>query len=74
MKCGIFFKKRSQKLWIIKAVDRSTRRTVAWVTGNRDAATFTRLYEKVKHKHLKNCTFYTDDWDAFSKVSTKKSP
>ncbi|WP_156918923.1 hypothetical protein [Holospora obtusa] len=27
MKCGIFSKK-SQKLWIIKAVDRSTRRTL----------------------------------------------
>ncbi|ETZ07441.1 IS1 transposase [Holospora obtusa F1] len=68
MKCGILSKK-SQKLWIIKAVDRSTRRIVAWVTGNRDAETFTRLYEKVKH--LKNCTFYTDDWDAFSKVLPK---
>ncbi|WP_021827895.1 hypothetical protein [Holospora obtusa] len=71
MKCGIFSKK-SQKLWIIKAVDRSTRRTVAWVTGNRDAATFTRLYAKVKH--LKNCTFYTDNGDTFSKISTKKPP
>jgi insertion element IS1 protein InsB len=47
-------------------VDRRTGRTVAWVTGNRDAATFQRLYDKVKH--LKNCTFYTDDWDAFAKV------
>ncbi|ETZ07707.1 insertion element IS1 protein InsB [Holospora obtusa F1] len=68
MKCGIFSKK-NQKLWIIKAVDRSTRKTVDWVTGNRDAATFKQLYEKVKH--LKNCTFYTNDWDTFSKVSTK---
>ncbi|WP_021827196.1 IS1 family transposase [Holospora obtusa] len=64
-----FFPKQSQKLWIIKAVDRSARRTVAWVTGNRDAATFTRLYAKVKH--LKNCTFYIDDWDVFSKVLQK---
>ncbi|WP_420805307.1 IS1 family transposase [Holospora obtusa] len=55
----------------MKAVDRSTRRTVAWVTGNRDAATFKRFYEKVIHKHLKNCTFYTDDWDAFFKVLPK---
>ena len=47
-------------------MDRSTRRTVAWVIGNRDAATFKKLYDKVKH--LKNCIFYTDDWDAFSKI------
>ena len=64
-----FFAKKSQKLWIIKAVDRSSRRTVAWVTGGRDAATFKRLYDKVKH--LTNCLFYTDDWDAFAKVLPK---
>jgi insertion element IS1 protein InsB len=39
---------------------------VAWVLGGRDVATFRRLYEKVKH--LTDCTFYTDDWDAFAKV------
>ena len=61
--------KKSQKLWIIKAVDRGSRRTIAWVTGRRDAATFRKLYDKVKH--LKNCRFYTDDWDAFAKVLPK---
>ena len=39
---------------------------MAWVLGNRDTATFKRLYKKVRH--LKNCTFYTDNWDAFAKV------
>ena len=39
---------------------------MAWVLGGHDSATFRRLYEKVKH--LKNCTFYTDNWDAFSEV------
>ena len=32
--------------------------------GNRDSKTFKRLYNKVKH--LKNCVFYTDNWNAFS--------
>lgn len=32
----------------------------------RDVRTFKRLYEKLKH--LKNCIFYTDNWDAFSAV------
>ncbi|WP_339042653.1 IS1 family transposase [Candidatus Lariskella endosymbiont of Hedychridium roseum] len=54
----------------MKAVDRSTRRTVAWVTGNRDTATFQKLYNKVSH--LKECHFYTDDWDAFSKILPKE--
>ena len=39
---------------------------MAWVFGNRDIATFRRLYNKVKH--LTHCTFYTDDWDAFATV------
>ena len=39
---------------------------MAWVLGGRDSKTFKRLYNKIKH--LKNCTFYTDDWDAFAKV------
>ena len=42
---------------------------MAWVLGNRDTATFRRLYEKVKH--LKNCKFYTDDWKVFKKVLPK---
>lgn len=50
-------------------MDRRTRRTIAWVTGGRDAATFRRLYDKIKH--LKNCRFYTDDWEAFAKVLPK---
>ncbi len=34
--------------------------------GRRDSATFRRLYRKVRH--LKRCTFYTDNWDAFREV------
>jgi insertion element IS1 protein InsB len=57
---------KKNKLWLIKAIDRSTGKTVAWVLGNRDNATFQRLYDKVKH--LTDCIFYTDDWKAFAKV------
>ena len=61
-----FYRFKKKKLWVIKAIDRCTRRTVAWVLGGRDSATFRKLYDKVKH--LKDCTFYTDNWDAFSEV------
>jgi len=61
---------KKRKLWPIKwtakVVDSSRRRTVAWVLGNRATATFQRLYDKVKH--LADCTFYTDKWEAFAKV------
>ena len=39
---------------------------MAWVLGGRDSSTFQRLYDKVRH--CRNCTFYTDDWEAFAKV------
>ncbi len=56
---------KKNKIWIIKAVDRGTGRTVAWVVGGRDAATFGQLYDKVRH--LTDCIFYTDAWDGFAK-------
>ena len=42
---------------------------MAWVTGNRDTATFKMLYDKIKHNE--NCIFFTDNWDAFSKILPK---
>ena len=64
-----FYWLKKNKLWIIKALDRASRRTVAWVLGSRSAATFKKLYSKVSH--LTECKFFTDDWDAFAKVLPK---
>lgn len=60
------YRSKKNKLWLIKAVDRATHQTIAWVIGSRNIKTFKRLYEKLKH--LKDCIFYTDNWDAFSAV------
>ncbi|AVP88122.1 hypothetical protein phytr_11970 [Candidatus Phycorickettsia trachydisci] len=38
--------------------------------GYRNVKTYRRLYDKVKH--LKSCTFYTDDWIAFKQVLPAK--
>jgi insertion element IS1 protein InsB len=65
-----FYKYKKKKKWIFKAIDRRTRRTVAYVIGNRDIATFKRLYDKLKH--LRKCRFYTDCWDGFSAVLPQK--
>ena len=51
-------------------MDRRTGRTIAWVLGGRDTATFQRLYDKLKH--LTACVFYTDDWDTFVRVLPKE--
>jgi insertion element IS1 protein InsB len=65
-----FHQLKKKKKWIFKAIDRRTRRTIAYVIGNRDIATFKRLYDKVKH--LKKCKFYTDCWEGFVSVLPKK--
>ena len=61
-----FYRFKKNKCWLLKAVSRPTGRTIAWVIGGRDVATFRRLYEKVKH--LETCEFYTDEWRSFAKV------
>ena len=58
--------KKTNKLWLLKALDRGTRKTVAWVLGARDSSTFAKLYDKVKH--LEKCVFYTDRWNAFAEI------
>ena len=61
-----FYRVKKNKRWIHKAVSRETGKTVAWVIGGRDADTFRRLFDKVKH--LNDCQYYTDNWEAFAKV------
>ena len=63
------YRLKKNKLWIIKALDRGSRRLVAWVLGSRSAATFKKLYAKVSH--LTECKYFTDDWDAFAKILPK---
>jgi insertion element IS1 protein InsB len=58
------------KLWIMKAVERRTGRTMAWVLGGRDAATFPRLYDQFKH--VTTGLLYTDDREALAQVLPKE--
>jgi insertion element IS1 protein InsB len=61
---------KKNKKWIFKAVDRRSRKTIAWVTGKRDIATFKKLYNQVKH--LKKCKYYTDGWTGFANILPKR--
>ncbi len=61
-----FYKVKKNKLWVIKALDKRTGRTIAWELGKRDTKTFQRLYHKVKH--LTKAIFDTDHWEVFAKV------
>jgi IS1 family transposase len=70
MKCGILSAQKN-KLWLIKAVDHRTGKTVAWVLGNRDTATFQRLYGKVRH--LTGRAFYTDELEGFRENTASRA-
>ena len=61
MKYGILW---GQKNWVLEGLG-------SWQTSTcrRDVSTFKKRDDNVKH--LKNCTFFTDHWDAFSNVLPK---
>lgn len=56
---------KKNKIWIFKALNRESHKTMAWVVGRRNKKTLQRLYDKLSH--LK-ATFYTDKWNIFTKV------
>ena len=63
------YSSKTKKRWIITAVEHGPGRTLTWVRGGRDATTFQRLYDKVKH--LTDGLFYTDNGDVFAQVFPK---
>jgi insertion element IS1 protein InsB len=64
MKCGIISGQKNL-CWLWKALDRHTRRTIAWVVDRRDAAIFRHLYKRVKGAGR---VYFTDDWPSYSAV------
>ena len=63
------YPRKKRKVWIWKALDHITKKPIAWVVGNRNAKTFRKLFDKVKHL---NARYYTDDWEVYQKVLPKQ--
>lgn len=63
-----FVGRRKRKVWLWLAVERVTRRIVAWVLGCRGAATAQRLWQALPVCYQQHTTYYTDEWDAYAKV------
>lgn len=59
-------KKRMAWLWL--AVERASRRIVAWVLGTRGAATARRLWAALPRRYQRHCRYHTDQWEAYAKV------
>ena len=56
----------SKKELLIQAVNRGSRRAIAWSLGGRESVTLRRLRDEVKHG--KDRMFHMDKWEAFMEV------
>lgn len=61
-------KKRKVWLWLWLAVERASRRIVAWVLGDRSARTARRLWAALPRRYQRHCRYHTDQWEAYAKV------
>lgn len=59
-------KKRKKWLWL--AVERHTRRIVAWVLGERGRATARRLWKALPAAYRTGTWYFTDEWEAYRSV------
>jgi len=62
-----FVRKKSRKRWIWIALSRRTRQVVAYVVGDRSAATCRQLWQRIPALYrAAHC--YTDFWEAYRQV------
>ncbi|RZJ89509.1 MAG: IS1 family transposase [Hymenobacter sp.] len=60
-----FVGSKAYKAWLWLAVERASRRIVAWVVGGRSAQ---RLWGTLPRRYRRHCWYFTDLWDAYGKV------
>lgn len=66
-----FVGRKARKVWLWLAVDRHTRRVVAWVLGTRGVATCRRLWLALPQAYRRAICF-TDAWAAYAAVVPAK--
>ena len=59
---------KPRKVWLWLAVERASRRVVAWVLGRRDAATARRLWQALPGRYRRRCWYFTDLFPAYADV------
>ena len=60
-----FVGRKRRKVWLWLAVERASRRIVAWVLGRRDAATARRLWQALPGRYRRHCWYFTDLFPAY---------
>ena len=67
-----FVGRKKRKVWLWLAVERASRRIVAWVTGTRGAATARRLWAALPRRYRRHCRYFTDLWESYVGVLPPK--
>ena len=60
-----FVDRKKRKVWVWLAVERTSRRIVAWVMGHHDAATARRWWQVLPRRYRRRCWYFTDEWKAY---------
>jgi len=63
-----FVGRRKRKVWLWLAVERASRRVVAWVLGCRGAATARALWQALPARYQQHTAYYTDKWEAYTAI------
>lgn len=63
-----FVGRKRRKVWLWLAVERASRRVVAWVLGRRDAATARRLWLALPKRYRRHCWYFTDLFPAYAQA------
>ena len=63
-----FVGRRRRKVWLWLAVERASRRVVAWVLGSRGTATLPRLWQALPRRYRRHTHYFTDAWRAYPQV------
>ena len=78
---GTFVGHKKRKLWLWLALERASRRIVAWTLGSRGqasarrlgppprpAASARRLWQQLPWRYRRHCWYFTDEWKAYAAV------
>ena len=60
--------RKQRKVWRWLAVERHSRRIVAWVLGCRGTATAQRLWQALPEEYRSGTWYFTDEWEAYPGV------
>jgi insertion element IS1 protein InsB len=63
-----FVGRKQHKVWLWLAVERHTRRIVAWVLGSRGTATARRLWQALPACYQTGTWYFTDEWEAYRRA------